>query len=85
MSGNLFELRKDWPIPPMSASNPPIKIEPQSQKAATPHAAVIPKVEKCGWGPNYPICKNMENEEEDWESDKNQQNIPCTQSTQQTP
>ena len=23
MSGNLFELRKNWPIPPTSTSNPP--------------------------------------------------------------
>ena len=28
MSGNLFELRKDWPIPPASTSNLPKKIEP---------------------------------------------------------
>ena len=27
MMGNLFELRKDWPIPQMSTSNPLIKIE----------------------------------------------------------
>ena len=82
MLGNLFELRKDWPIPPKSASNPTIKIEPQSQEAATPHAIITPKVEKCGWGSNWPICKNIENEE-DWNGDRNVQNIPCTESTQQ--
>ena len=37
MSGNLFELRKAWPIPPTSTSYPPIKIEPQFQEAAIPH------------------------------------------------
>ena len=68
MLGNLFELRKDWPIPPTSTSNPPIMIEPQSQETATHHAIITPKVEKCGWGPNCPICKNIENEEEDWNS-----------------
>ena len=62
MLGNLFELKKDWPIPPTSTSNPPIKIQPQSQEAATPHAIITPKVEKCGWGPNCPICKIIENE-----------------------
>ena len=77
MLGNLFKLRKDWPISPTFTSNPPVKIEPQSQEAVDPHAIITPKVEKCGWGPNCPICKNIENEEEDWNSDKTQQNIPC--------
>ena len=77
MLGNMFELRKDWPIPPASTSNPPIKIEPQSQEAATPHAIITPKVEKCGWGPKCPICQNIGNKEEDWNGDKNQQNILC--------
>ena len=36
MLGNLFKLRKDWPIPPTYTTNPPIKIEAQSQEAATP-------------------------------------------------
>ena len=41
MSGNLFELRKDWPIPPpnntVTATNPkpPIKIEPQKPNQQT--------------------------------------------------
>ena len=41
MSGNLLELRKDWPIPPtnstMAATNPklPIKIEPQEPEQPT--------------------------------------------------
>ena len=50
MSGNLFELRKDWPFPPSSTSNPPIKIEPHPQELATPSATTAPKAEKCGWG-----------------------------------
>ena len=51
MSGNLFELRKDWPIPPtnnsVAATNlkPPIKIEPQVQEQLTPSAAAPPKPE----------------------------------------
>ena len=42
MSGNLYELRKDWPIPPtnntMTATNPklPIHIKPQEQDQPTP-------------------------------------------------
>ena len=65
MSGNLFELRKDWPIPPttntVTATNPkpPIKIEPQEPDQPTP-SATAPKPEQCGWGPNCPICKNAE-------------------------
>ena len=79
MSGNLFELRKDWPIPPAITSNPPIKIEPQPQELATPSATTAPKAEKCGLGPNCPICKNIE---EDWDGDYQkqiQQNTPNTQ------
>ena len=47
LSGNLFELRKDWPIPPASTSSPPMKIEPQPQELATPSAATASKAEKC--------------------------------------
>ena len=68
MPGNLFEPRKDWPIPPtnntVTATNPkpPIKIESQEQdQPATTTTA--PKPEQCRWGPNCPICKNAE---EDW-------------------
>ena len=48
MSGNLFEARKDWPIPPtnntVTATNPkpPTKIEPQEQDQLTP-SATAPK------------------------------------------
>ena len=51
MLGNLFELRKDWPIPPTnntitaSTSKPPIKIEFQAQEQPTPSATVLQKVE----------------------------------------
>ena len=66
MSGNLFELRKDWLIPPTdntvtaTISKLPIKIEPQAREQPTPTAAAPLKAEQCGWGPNCPICKNME-------------------------
>ena len=51
MSGNLFELRKDWPAPPTNntvtatSSKPPINIEPQAQEQPTPSAAAPPKAE----------------------------------------
>ena len=50
MSGNLFELRKDWPIPStnntMTATNPkpPVKIEPQEPDQPNPNASA-PKTE----------------------------------------
>ena len=50
MSGDLFELRKDWPILPtnntMTVTNPklPIKIEPQEQDQPIPNATT-PKPE----------------------------------------
>ena len=77
--------RENWPIPPAITSNPPIKIEPQPQELATPSATAAPKAGKCGWGPNCPICKNIE---EEWDGDHQkqfQQNVPSTQpqSTQQ--
>ena len=69
MSGNLFELRKDWPIPPtnntVTDTNPklPIKIEPQEPNQQT-SSTTAPRPEQCGWGPNCPIYKNVE---EDWD------------------
>ena len=64
MSGNLFELRKDWPILPtnnvITATNskPSIKVEPQGQEPLTPSVTALLKEEQRGWGPNCPICKN---------------------------
>ena len=67
MSGNLFEIRKDWLILPnynnnnnmntaiATSSESPIKIEPKPQDQTTTN----PIAEKCGWGPNCPICKNI--------------------------
>ena len=103
MSGNLFELRKYWPIPPtnntMTATNPklPIKIEPQEPNQQT-SSTTAPIPEQCRWGPNCPICKNVE---EDWDGkhekhfqqtnkniqmldtqQKNTQNPQCTQDYQ---
>ena len=79
MSGNLFELRKDWPISPNNNNNatatatipkPPIKIEPQAQEQPTPSSTVALKSEKCGWGLNCPTCKNLE---EDLDGDHQKQ------------
>ena len=52
LSENLFESRKDWPIPPVPTSTPTIKFEAQPQETAIPHATVAIKQikEKCGWG-----------------------------------
>ena len=64
ISGNLFELRKDWPIPPanntVTTTNPklPVKIKPQDPDQQNP--VETPKPEQCRWGPNCPICKNAE-------------------------
>ena len=76
MSGNLFELRKDCPIPPTNntvtatSSKPPIKIEPQAQEQPIPSAATPSKAEQCEWGPNCPIFKNIE---EDWDGEYQKQ------------
>ena len=85
MPGNLFELRKDWPIPPTNntstATNPklPIKIEPQEQNQPTLNATAQPKLEQCGWGLNCPICKNAE---EDWNGEHQKQLQQTNTSTQ---
>ena len=71
MSGNFFELRKDYLIPLNNNNNAtatatipksPIKIEPKAHEQPTPSSTVAPKAEKCSLGPNFPIC----NLEEDW-------------------
>ena len=67
-------MRNNWPIPPTpttpTTSKPPTRIEPQNQEQVVPSATVAPKAEKCGWGPNCPICKNVE---EDWDGDHKKQ------------
>ena len=72
ISGNLFEERKAWLLPPNYLDNnakgtasvtspiPPIKEEPKTEE----QPSTSPKAEKCGWGPDCPFCKNQE--EEDW-------------------
>ena len=76
-SENLFETRKDWPIPPTPAATPAPNIKPEEppQVAAIPHATVMPKqaLEKCSWGLHFPICKNEEEHEEDWENEMQNQ------------
>ena len=78
MSGNLFKLRKDWPIPPATNtnttnatnSNPPVIIvEPHGPEQSNPNS-IVPKSEQCEWGPNCPICKNAE---EDWDGEHQRQ------------
>ena len=70
MSGNLVEIRKDWPIPPandtVTATTPKalIKIEPRVP------SATVSRLEQCGWGQNCPICKNVD---ENWDGDDNLQ------------
>ena len=77
MLGNLFEARKDWLLPAnyiddtkstANTSNlkPPIKVEPKTEG----QPSTSPKAEKCGWGPNFPFCKNQE---EDWNGDHQKQ------------
>ena len=75
---NLFETRKDWPIPPTPTAT--IKTEEQPKIAAIPHAMVFPKqaTEKCSWGQHCPICaSDEEHGEEDWDGTK--QNLPRMQ------
>ena len=78
MSGNLFEIKKDWPVPPSTNTstnitikpNPPsIKTEPQDPNQPKPNSSAT-KLERCGWGPNSPICKNAE---EDWDGQHQKQ------------
>ena len=76
MLGNIFKLRKDWLICPsnntatVTIPKPPINIEPQALEQPTTSSMVAPKAEKCGWEPNCPICKNLE---EDWDGDHQKQ------------
>ena len=88
ISGNLFELRKDWPVPPTNntatatISKPPIKIEPQPQEQPTASTTAPPKAEQCRWELNCPIYQNIE---EDWDGDHQkqfQQSSPQSQQPQ---
>ena len=78
MSSNLFEIKKDWPIPPSTNTTtnittnpkpPTIKAEPQDPNQSNPNSTVT-KPERCKWGPNCPICKNAE---EDWDGEHQKQ------------
>ena len=80
ISGNLFEERKDWLLPPNYLNNnnkdttgitspkPPIKEEPKIEEQSFTSL----RTEKCGWGPNCPFCKNQE-KEEDWDGNHQKQ------------
>ena len=72
MSSNLFEIRKDCSLPPSTNTstniiikpNPStIKTEPQDPNQPRPSSTAT-KQERCRWGLNCPICKNVE---EDWD------------------
>ena len=80
MSGNLFEDR-NWLLPPnylnnnrKNANSPksPIKEEPKTGEQ-----------EKCGWGPNCPLCKNQEKEDWDGKHQSQLQKVPPPPEVQQ--
>ena len=77
-SEDLFETRKDWPIPPTPAptSVPTMKTEAQPQVAAIPKVMIAPRQagRNCTWGSHCPICEEDREHEEDW--DGNLQNPP---------
>ena len=85
-SENLYETRKDWPIPPTPAATPTltIKTEEPPQIAAMPHAMVMPKkaTEKCSWGLHFPIYNNEEEYEEGWDGNMQTQPRIHPQNTQ---
>ena len=74
MSGNLFEDRK-WLLPKnylatknrnenktgITSLNPSLKEEPKIGE----QTIITLKIEKCGWGPDCPFCKNQD--KEDWD------------------
>ena len=95
ISGNHFEERKDWLLPPNYLNNdnkdvtsitspkPPIKEEPEREE----RSFTSPRTDKCGWGPNCPFCKNQE-KKEDWDSNcqkQLQQQTPLQQEIQKPP
>ena len=63
ISGNLFEERKDWLLPPNYLNNkdttgitspkPPTKEKPKTDEQSFANL----RTDKCGWGPNCPFCK----------------------------
>ena len=66
---NLYESRKDWPIPHAPASTPVsmVKTEMPPQDVAISHAIGTPNpnIRTCVWGPNWHIWKNNKKHEED--------------------
>ena len=71
MSDNLFELSKNWPVPPANNTvtatdhKLQVKIESQDPDQQNP-SETTPKPEQCKWEQNCPICKNAE---EDWDGE----------------
>ena len=80
ISGNLFEERKDWLLPPNYLNNdnkdtagvtspkPPMKEEPKIEEQSFTSL----RTDKCGWGPNCPFCKNQE-KEDNWDGNHQKQ------------
>ena len=73
MSGNLFE-DKNWLLPPNYLNN-------DHKKATSPKFTIKEKPktgeqEKCGWGPDCPICKDQENEDWDDKHKSQLQKVP---------
>ena len=80
-SENLFETRKDWPIPHNAVPTPAptIKTEKPPKIAGIHHMMVMPKqaTEKCSWVLHCPICKHKEEHEDDCNGDMQNQPRMC--------
>ena len=85
-SENLFETRKDLPIPPTPAptSAPTMKTEAPPQVAAIPREMATPRqaAKNCTWGIHCPICQEQREHEEGW--DGNLQNTQRMQPPKHT-
>ena len=74
ISGNLFEERKHWLLPPNYLNNdnkdmtgitnpkPSIKEEPKIEE----QSFTSQRTDECEWGPNCPFCR-IQGKEEDWD------------------
>ena len=78
ISGNLFEIRKDCPIPPTTKNatitttnpkQPAINVEPQDPDQSNPNSTIT-KPERCRLGPNWVISKNAE---QNWDGEHQKQ------------
>ena len=85
-SENLFESRSDWTIPLAPTPTPIVMPETRPHDTEIPCTTIAPKQleEKCGWGPNCPICKNDDQHEEDWDDDLQNQKLNAQHPQQDT-